>query len=170
MKRTIAIIVSLIFVFAISAVSFAAEKTAAPATAPAAEKKAAPAPTTPAAVPVEKKEAAPAAKKIQVTGEVAAVDAKANTVTVKGQKGDVTVSVNDKTKILADKDNKTLADVKTGNKVTVKYVEAEGKKVATKISILPAAAAEKKDAAPAVAPAKAEEKKPAAAKKPAAGY
>ena len=163
MKKPIAIIISLVFVFVISAVSFAAEKTSAPATAPAAvEKKAATAPAIPAAAPAEKKEAAgTAAKKIQVTGTVAAVDAKANTVTVKGLKGDITVAINETTKIMADKYKKTLADVKTGNKVTVKYVEAEGKKVATKISILPDVSV-KKDAAPALA--KAEEKKPTAAK------
>ncbi|MDH4230786.1 MAG: hypothetical protein OEW04_02020 [Nitrospirota bacterium] len=129
MKKTIAIVLSLVLMFAFTAVTFATEKAAAPV-----EKKE----TTPA----EKKEAAPekkAAKK-QVTGEVTAIDAKANTLTVKGKKGDVTVSTTDKTKVVAGKDAKTLADVKTGDKVTVKYTEAEGKNVATKIAIMAAPA------------------------------
>jgi hypothetical protein len=56
MKKTIAIVLSLVLMFAFTAVTFAAEKAAAPA---------------------EKKEAAPAkkAEKKQVTGEVTAVDA-----------------------------------------------------------------------------------------------
>ena len=160
MKKTIAIVLSLVLMFAFTAVTFAAEKAAAPA---------------------EKKEAAPAKKaaKKQVTGEVTAVDAKANTLTVKGKKGDVMVSTDDKTTIMAGKDKKTLADVKAGDKVTVKYTEAEGKNTATKVEIMAApakkepkaekkaATPEKKEATPAAAPAPA----PAApAKKKSGGY
>jgi ribosomal protein S1 len=150
MKKTIAIVLSLVLMFAFSAATFAAEKAAAPA-----EKKAAP---------------AKAAKK-QVTGEVTAVDAKANTLTVKGKAGDVMLSTDDKTKVMAGKDKKALADVKVGDKVTVKYTEAEGKNVAHKVSITAAPAKkettmEKKEAAPAAAPA---EKKAAPAKK-SSGY
>lgn len=71
MKKAIAIIVSVLFVLSVAGLSFAAEQKAAPA------EKAAPA-------KAEKK--APAKVK-QVTGEVTAVDAKANTLTVKGKKG-----------------------------------------------------------------------------------
>ncbi len=144
MKKAIAIVLSIMFILAITSVTFAAE-----------EKKMAPA---------EKKEAAPAkkeekAKMKQVTGEVSAVDAKANTITVKKGKKETTITVDDKTKIMVGKEKKALADVKVGDKVTVHYAAAaapakEEKKM------------EKKEAAP--APAK-EEKKPAA-KKPAAGY
>ena len=79
MKKIIALIVAVLFVFAVASVSIAAEEKKA---APAAEKKMEPA----------KKEAAPkaekkaAAKVMQVTGEVAAVDAAAKTITVKGKK------------------------------------------------------------------------------------
>ena len=144
MKRAIAIVLSIMFIFAVTAVSFAAE-----------EKKMAPA---------EKKEAAPAkaekkAKMKQVTGEVTAVDAKANTITVKKGKKDTTINVDDKTKIMVGKEKKALADVKVGDKVTVHY--AEGAAPAKEEKKM-----EKKEAAP--APAK-EEKKPAA-KKPAGGY
>ena len=150
MKKTIAIVLSLVLMFAFTAVTFAAEKAAAPA---------------------EKKEAAPAKKaaKKQVTGEVTAVDAKANTLTVKGKKGDVTVSTDDKTKVAAGKNKKTLADVKVGDKVEVKFTEADGKNTASHVSI--SAAPAKKEAAPAkkeAAPAK-KEAAPAPAKK-AAGY
>jgi len=156
MKKTIAIVLSLVLMFAFTAVTFADEKAAAPA-----EKKAA--------------HAMKAVKK-QVTGEVTAVDAKANTLTVKGKKGDVMVSTDDKTTVMAGKDKKTLADVKAGDKVMVNYTEADGKNVATKVTIKAAPAkkaemkekaapAEKKEA-PAAAPA---EKKAAPAKK-AAGY
>ena len=74
----------------------------------------------------------------QVTGAVAAVDAKAKTVTVKAKKGDVTAMVDDKTKIMMGKDVKTLADVKAGDKVTVKYSETDGKMTAKSIAIKPA--------------------------------
>ncbi len=140
MKKAIAILVSLMFVFAVSAVSFAAEKKDAAAT--------------------EKKEAAPAKKAAhkQVTGEVTAVDAKS--ITVKGKKGDVTAEISDKTKVTPK--GKTIADVKTGDKATVKYTEAEGKNTATVVEIKAAPAkkekaekkAEKKEAAPAPAPEK----------------
>jgi len=148
MKKAIAIVVSLIFIFALTAVSFAAEKAAAPA-----EKK--------EAAPAEKKEPAKKAATKQVTGEVTAVDAKAKTITVKGKKGDVVITV----------DDKTLADVKAGDKVTAKYTEADGKNTAKSVKKAEAKAeekkapAEKKEAAP-----KAEEKKAAPAKKPAGGY
>ncbi len=120
MKKTIAIVLSLVLMFAFTAVTFAAEKAAAPA-----EKKEAAA----------AKKAAPAKKAVkkQVTGEVTAVDAKANTLTVKGKKGDVTLSTDDKTTVMAGKDKKTLADVKAGDKVTVHYTEADGKNVAPRL-------------------------------------
>ena len=150
MKKAIAIVMSIMFIFALTAVTFAAEKKEAPAKA---EKKEAPA-------KAEKKEAK--AKMKQVTGEVTAVDAQANTITVKKGKKDTTITVDDKTKIMVGKAKKALADVKVGDKVTVHYAEPvtpakEEKKAEKKM--------EKKEAAPAPAPAA----KPAA-KKPAGGY
>jgi hypothetical protein len=127
MKKAIAIIVSVLFVFAITSVSFAAEKAAAPAPV---EKKAAP---EAAAVKADKK--APAKVK-QVTGDVTAVDAKAKTITVKGKKGDVVIAV----------DDKMIADVKAGDKVTAKYTEADGKNTAK--SVKKAAAKKEKKAEP----------------------
>lgn len=129
MKKAIAIIVSVLFVFALTSLSFAAE-----------EKKTAPA-------PAEKKEAAPVkaeekkapAKVKQVTGEVKAVDTKAMTITVtkkmKDKVVETVVAVDDKTRITCDKEKKALADVKVGDKVTVKYSEADGKNIAKSVAI-----------------------------------
>lgn len=148
MKKVLALVVSILFVVSFAGLSFAVEKPAA-TTAPA-EKK------------VETEKAAtttapaPAAKVKQITGEVKAVDTKANTLTVKGKKAEVTVTCNEKTKIMMGKEKKTLADVKVGDKVVVKYTESEGKNIAKSIAIKPAEekpTAEKK-AEPAQKPAK----------------
>jgi len=104
MKKIIALIVAVLFVFAVASISFANEKKAAPA-----EKKA------------EKK--APA-KVMSVSGEVVAVDAAGKTITVKGpKKGDVVIAV----------DDKTLAAVKAGDKVKATYTSADGKNTAKKV-------------------------------------
>jgi ribosomal protein S1 len=183
MKKILALIIALMFTFAVTA-AFAAE---APKAAAPAEKKAATAEKKEAPKAAEKKDDKKA-KKATVTGEVIAIDAKANTLTVKGpKKGDVALTANDKTKIMAGKDKKTLADIKAGDKVAVEYTEADNKNTANKIDIKaapakkeapkaeekkPAAKAEEKKpvaSAPAAAP-KAEEKKPAAPAKKSAGY
>ena len=130
MKKVLAIIVSLVLVVSFAGLSFAADK--------AAEKKA----------PAMEAKKAPAKIK-QVTGEVAAVDAKANTITVKAKKGETTVTADDKTKVMMGKEKKAIADVKVGDKVTVKFSEADGKMVAKSVAIKAAdekAAAKKKAA------------------------
>jgi Cu/Ag efflux protein CusF len=144
MKKTLAIIVSLIFVLSFAGLSFAADK--------AVEKKAEPVKAEKKAEPVK---AAPAKVK-QVTGDVAAVDAKANTITVKGKKGDTVVTCDDKTKIMMGKDKKALADVKVGDKVTVKFSEADGKMTAKSIAIKMAEKKAEKKAEPAKMEKKAE--------------
>jgi ribosomal protein L19 len=139
-KKVLAFFVAVLFVFAMTSLSFAAE-----------EKKAAPAPA-----PVEKKaepvKPAEKPKVQQVTGEVKAVDTKAMTVTVtkmmKGKAEETLVTVSDKTKIMMGKEKKAIDDVKAGDTVTVKYKEVEGKKVAKSIAIHEAKPVEKK-AAPA---------------------
>lgn len=146
MKKIIALAISVLFVLSVVGLSFAAEK--APA-APAAEK-AAP------AKPAKAEKKAPAKMK-QVTGEVAAMDAKAMTLTVKGKKGDVALMADDKTTVKMGKEKKALADVKMGDKVMVKYAEMDGKNMAKSI-VVSAAKAEKKEmkkkeAAPAEKPA-----------------
>lgn len=121
MKRAIAVVLALMFALTLTGLSFAAETKEAPA--------------------VEKKEASK-----HITGDVTAVDAKAMTITVKSKKHEVTVSVNDKTKITAGKDAKTFADVKAGETVSVKYTATDGKNVAGSVDIH---AAKKQEAAPA---------------------
>jgi len=121
-KKAIAIFVTVLFVFAMASLSFAAE-----------EKKMAPAPAEKKMEPAEK------TKVKQVSGDVKAVDMKAMTVTVsktmKGKAEETVVTVGDKTKIMMGKEKKTLADVKAGDKVTVKYTEAEGKNMAKSVAI-----------------------------------
>jgi divalent metal cation (Fe/Co/Zn/Cd) transporter len=103
----------------------------------------------------------------QVTGKVAAVDQKAMTITVQGKKGEVTASVDQKTRVMEGKEKKTLADVQVGDKVTLKYSKADGKDIAKRIEIKKAVPAKEeapamKEAAPAKkeAPAKAAPKAP----------
>jgi Cu/Ag efflux protein CusF len=137
MKKILSVVVSLVIIFAFTAVSFAAEQEAAPA------------------APAEKMEKTHHMKKAhhrRIMGEVTAVDAAAGTITLKHKKGDVTISVDAKTKIMAGKEKKSIGDVKAGEKVTVKYKEEDGKNVATGVYIKTAAKkakkAEKKEAAP----------------------
>ena len=129
MKKTIALIVSFLFVFAVAGFSFAEEK-----------KEAAPASSKEEKKMDEKKHA----KKDRhyVHGEVTAVDAAANTLTVKGKKGEVTLTIDDKTKFHK---GKTLADVKVGDKLTVKYAEKDGKMMATSVKTKTAHHHEKKE-------------------------
>jgi hypothetical protein len=103
----------------------------------------------PAAAPAKaaKKEAAS-----MVAGTVVSVDAIANTIIVKVKKGEDTLSVEAGAKILSGKKDIALGDIKADAKVKVTCKMVEGKKVATKIVEIPAAApkAEKKaEAAPA---------------------
>jgi len=148
MKKTLAIIVSIIFVLSFAGLSFAADK-------PAVEKKAEPVKAEKKAPVAAEKKAEPAKVK-QVTGDVAAVDAKAGTITVKGKKGDTTVATDAKTKIMMGKDVKAIADVKVGDKVTVKFSEADGKMTAKSVAIK--AAEKKAEPAKKAEPVKAEKK------------
>jgi Cu/Ag efflux protein CusF len=113
-----------------------------------------------------------AVKTHSVTGEVTAVDAAAKTVTLKAKKGEVVISVVEKTSIKEGKEKKSLADVKAGDKVTVRYTEADGKMTAKSIAIKGAVVKHEKKktekkmeekAAPAPAPAAPAKKAPAAA-------
>ncbi|MEJ2007010.1 MAG: hypothetical protein P8Z30_02455 [Acidobacteriota bacterium] len=100
----------------------------------------------------------------QVTGKITSFDQKAMTVTVHGRKGDVTASVDKKTRVVKGKEKKTLADVEVGAKVTLRYREVDGKVIAKRIIIKKAATAMKK-----AAPAK-ESETPAKAASAAPGY
>ncbi len=69
-------------------------------------------------------------KAMLVSGEVTAVDAAANTLTIKGKKGEVMLTITDKTKFA---EGKTLADVKIGDKLSAKYSEKDGNMMAWKV-------------------------------------
>lgn len=78
------------------------------------------------------KEASP---KTQITGEVTAIDTEANTVTVKGRKGESTCEVTAGTKIKRGKEAKTLADIKVGDRVECRHVDKDGKRVCKSLKV-----------------------------------
>ncbi len=114
MKRAIAIIVSVLFVLSVAGFAFAAEQKG-PKGEPGA-----------AGSAMEKLHM----NVMHVTGTVAAVDVKAKTLTIKGEKGEVVLTTTDKT---IHPKGKTLADVKVGDKLTAKYEEKDGKMIALKV-------------------------------------
>ena len=71
----------------------------------------------------------------QITGEVTEIDLKAQTVSVRGKNGTVSAGLTDKTKVVMNKEARTLGDVHPGDGVTLKYREADGKKTVKKIEI-----------------------------------
>ncbi len=125
MKNFITIIVSILFTFAISSIPFAiGEEKAVPTTLPA-----------PSKLPY-------ASKVQQITGGVSAVNTITNSITVTKKIRDkvveAVVTVNDKTEIMKEKEKKSFADVKIGDKVVVKYTKVDGKNIAKSITIKPA--------------------------------
>lgn len=120
MKSAIAIIVTVLFASTLTSISFAEEK---------------------------KAEEKPKVK--EVIGKVKAVDTVAQTITVVnkikakelvvGKEFDINelrITVDDKTIITMGEKKKELADVKVGNKVTVKYTEVEGKNIAESVALM----------------------------------
>ena len=114
MKKALAVIFAPLFVFVLASLSFAVEKE----------------------IMLVKGDTA---KTKQMTGEVKEVDTKTMTLSVsKKIKGNTQVtmfSVNEKTKIMLDDDTKSLADIKVGDKVKVKYTNADGKNIAKSVAI-----------------------------------
>ncbi len=155
MKKAIAIIVTMLFVFAIASIAIAAEEKK--AVAPV-EKK--------AVAPVEKKaEEKKAEKKVapkQFTGEVKAIDKEKKTIAVTKKAKDKAIeevfAFDDKTTVKIGKDKKTVADLKVGDKAMVKFEEKDGKKIAKSITVAPEKKVEKKEMK--------KEEKPAPEKKP----
>jgi hypothetical protein len=88
----------------------------------------------PSALPV-------AAKVQQITGDVKAVNYSAMSITVAKKCNnkvlDTVVAVDNKTKISKDSKKETFDDIKSGDKVVVKYTEVKGRNVAQAISIKP---------------------------------
>lgn len=154
MKKTGIFLLAALFVCASAVASFSGMNPAAPA-----ESKAAAPTVSKAATPAENKVASPEAKAESVksvSGKVIAVDAQAQTVTVKSKQAEVIVSLNNTTAIMANKEKKTLADIKAGDMLRVRYAEVDGKNVAARVKIMKVAASvktEKKEAEHASAPA-----------------
>ena len=67
---------------------------------------------------------------VYVSGEVTAVDVAANTLTIKGRKGEVVLTTTDKTKFA---EGMTLADVKVGDMLSAKYSEKDGMMMAWEV-------------------------------------
>ncbi|HUJ70897.1 MAG TPA: DUF5666 domain-containing protein [Verrucomicrobiae bacterium] len=85
----------------------------------------------------------PKPKPHQYTGIIESIDSKAGTVIVKKDTESKTFKLGEKTKFsTADKKEAALADIKVGDKVTVRYTEDGGVLTALKIGV-PAAAAKK---------------------------
>jgi hypothetical protein len=112
-KRSIALILALVVAFAFSAIAVA--QTTAPKTAGESQPKAA------------------AVKTHTMKGSVVSVDAIANTIVVKGKKAEQTFQVDPAAKIVLNKKEVKLADVKKDTKVVVTYKEVDSKKVAVGI-------------------------------------
>ena len=83
----------------------------------------------------------PKPQRHQYTGEVASIDAKAGTVIVKKGAESKTFKISDKTRYgTADKTKgATLADIKVGDKVLVRYTEEDGVLTAHSIGVPPVA-------------------------------
>ncbi|MBI5748109.1 MAG: hypothetical protein HZA00_03215 [Nitrospinae bacterium] len=74
-------------------------------------------------------------KVMQASGEITAVDATANTFTLKTKKGDITCEVGADAKITSGKESKTLADVKVGDKAACKYAMEGDKHICKSLDI-----------------------------------
>jgi ribosomal protein S1 len=124
MRKAMTILLSVIFAFVMSSLSLAVE-----------EKKV-------ESVPPKPLKLQTAAKVQQITGEVSAVNPTAMSIIVTKKIRDkvleTVVTIDNETKILKEKEKKTFLDIKTGDKVVVKYTKVDGKNVAKNISIKPA--------------------------------
>ena len=80
---------------------------------------------------------------LQITGEVKAVDRNAMSITVtkkiKDKVIEAVTTVDDKTKITMDEQDKDFNDINVGDNVIVKYTEVNGKNIAKSVVIEPPA-------------------------------
>jgi len=70
---------------------------------------------------------------MKIRGHITAVDASAGTITVKGKKRTVKITVDDKTEFKLGRDKKTITDLKVGDKVKIFFEEADDKNIAKSI-------------------------------------
>jgi Cu/Ag efflux protein CusF len=75
-------------------------------------------------------------KIIHVAGETVSVSPKAGKLTVRGKDGEADIYATKKTIIYIGRDKSRLSDIAAGDKVTVKYLEMDGKNVARSIFIV----------------------------------
>jgi hypothetical protein len=76
----------------------------------------------------------------EIQGEVTALDAKEKMITVKGMRGLITATCDEKTFVKMGNVAKTCADIKVGDKANMLFEAGEGKNVAKSIFLsLPAA-------------------------------
>lgn len=125
MKKAFSLVLSVLFALSIAGLSFAEEKAAPAAPAPA-----------------EKKAAAPAAKKTEkmktknFTGDITAVDAAAGTITLKDKDTELTVATTAKTHVRLKNEKKSVSDLKVGDKVEVRYRTKGDKNTALRVVIM----------------------------------
>ena len=123
MRKAISILLSVIFAFFMISLSLAAEE----------EKT--------ESIPPKPLKLQTAAKVQQITGEVRAVNATAMSIIVTKKIRDkimeTVVTIDNETKIMKEKENKSFADIKIGDKVVVKYAKVDGKNMAKSIAIKP---------------------------------
>jgi Cu/Ag efflux protein CusF len=136
MKKAIAIIVAMLFVFAVASIAIAAEKAVAPGEKKVEEQK------------VGEKKVAEKPK--QFTGEISKIDLKEKKIVtltkkVKDKVTEAVFAVDDKTVVMIGKDKKALTDLKVGDKAGVKFEEKDGKKIAKSIIVKAAEKVEKKE-------------------------
>lgn len=71
----------------------------------------------------------------QITGTVTGIDIKNRTITVEKKNKNVTLDINEKTKLTQCINSSSLTDIKIGDKVTVKYKENPDKNSAKSVTI-----------------------------------
>ncbi len=131
MKKVLSLILAVAFALSLAGAAMAANAGASTATAPKTKKE------------MKHKKAVKKARMTFIYGTVTAVDATANTLTVKTKKGEVSVDVAAKAWMREGRKKITLADVKAGNRVHVGYTTVNGKKVAKHVYVYVAKKAKK---------------------------
>ena len=137
MKRSLALLVALVFGFA--AAGLATAQTTAPTPAPAQAT-----PATPAA-PTQKPAEMKRAKNAHGTVKTASTDSIVVAGKEKAKEAEWTFAVDPKTAIRKAGKAITAADLKPGDRVAVRYVDQDGKAMAVAIQVRPGAAAAKSE-------------------------
>jgi hypothetical protein len=133
MKKTVAVTMAVLFALTVVTVSFAGEK-----------KRTAVKPVAKKAMPAE---SAVKSQRETLTGKVISVNTAAQTITViekvKGKEEKTLIILDEKTGITMGKQKKTLEDIKSGDEVSVRRIEIQGKNIAKEIDIMPVKAPKK---------------------------